>query len=173
MHESASDEDAALFSCGHFADELLSEVRGLNAGEGFDGARAHFIGDVKVRPERGCGEESGNDGVEAGGDGGALAGKIGADDAEMTAQLGQVPAVTAEDADAHAGLDDGVDLAGDGENERGFAAAVWSEDGDVFSGADGEVDVVEDDPVAAGDVDILQFEKTIQIDGRGCFGPSL
>ena len=165
MHERAGDEDAALFSGGHFADELLGEMRGFDAGEGFNGAGAHFVRDVQIGPERGGGEEAGDDGIEAGGDGGALAGQIGAHDAEVAAELGEVPAVAAEDADAHAGLNDGIDLAGDGEDERGFAAAVGAEDGDVFAGADGEIDVVKDDALAAGDVDIAQFEKPIEIDG--------
>lgn len=71
----------------------------------------------------------------------------------MATELSEVPALAAEDADMHAGLDDGIELAGDGEDEGGLAASVGAEDGDVFAGADGEVDVVEDDAVSAGDVD--------------------
>ena len=60
----------------------------------------------------------------------------------------------------HAGLNDGIELAGHGEDERGFAAAVGAEDGDVLAGADGEVDVVQDDAVAARDVDVAQVGGT-------------
>lgn len=164
MDESAGDEDAAFFSGGHFADELFGEMRRINAGEGFNGARAHLITHVQIGPERRSGEKAGDDGVKAGGDGGALAGEIGADDTEVPAKLGKVPAVAAEDADAHAGLNDGIDLAGDGEDERGFAAAVGAKDGDMFAGADGEIDVVQDDALAAGNVDIAQFQELIEID---------
>jgi len=80
------------------------------------------------------------------------------DDAEVFAKLGEVPAGAAEDADFWLGMfgarDGGVEFAGHGADERGFAAAVGAEDGDVFSGLDGEVDVVEDIAVAEGYVDV-------------------
>ena len=70
----------------------------------------------------------------------------------MLAELGQVPAAAAEDADFGAGVagagDYWIDFAVHGADEGGFAAAVGSEDGDVFAGGDGEVDFVEDDGVA-------------------------
>ena len=120
---------------------------------------AHFVCDVEVGPEGGCGEEACDDSVEAGGDSGALAGEIHSYDAEVLAQLSEVPAVTAEDADFHSRLHQRVGLAVDGENECGFAAAIGAEDGDVLAGFDGEIDVVEDDALAAGYVDIFEFEK--------------
>ena len=52
VDEGAGDENAALFSGGHFADELLGEVGGVDAFEGFGGAEAHFFGDDEVGPER-------------------------------------------------------------------------------------------------------------------------
>ncbi len=77
----------------------------------------------------------------------------------MLAELGEVPAGAAEDADFHAFLHDGVEFAGHGADEGGFAAAVGAKDGDVFAGLDGEVDVVEDDLVAQGDVDVGHFQE--------------
>lgn len=170
VDERTGDHDAALLAGGHFADFLLGEVKGVDALESFDGAVAHFLGDDKIGPEGGGGEEAGDDGVEAGGDGGALAGEFGAegavgDDAEVLAELGEVPAMAAEDADVHAGLDDGIKLAGDGEDERGLAASVGAEDADMLAGADFEVDVVEDGAVAAGDVDLGEGEEGIGIEG--------
>ena len=76
----------------------------------------------------------------------------------------KVPPVAAEDANTHAGLDDRVNLAGHGEDERGFAAAVGPENGHVLAGADGEVDVVEHDAIAAGHVDLAKLEEL------RCFG---
>lgn len=169
VDQGAGDEDAAFFSGGHFADELLGEVGGLDAVKSFSGAGAHFWRDDKIGPEGGGGEEAGDDGVEAGGDGSALAGELGAegavgDDAEVLAELGEVPAVAAEDADVHAGLDDGIKLAGDGEDERGLAASVGAEDADMLAGADFEIDVVEDGAVSTGDVDLGEGEEGIGIE---------
>ena len=132
--------------------------------KGFVGAVAHLRRDMKIGPEGGGGEEAGDHGIEPGGNGGALAGKVRAhqaraDHAEVAAQLGEIPAVAAEDADAHARLDDGINLAGDGEDEGGFSASVGAEDGHVLAGADGEIDVVEHDAVAAGHVDLAQREE--------------
>jgi len=165
VDERSGDHDAALFSGGHFADELIGEVRGFHAFEGFAGALAHFIGDMQVGPEGRCGEESCGDGVEAGSDGGAFAGEIGDHDSEVAAELCEVPALAAEDAHVHAGDDHGVDLACHGEDEGGFSAAVGAEDGDVFASADGEVDVVQHDALAARDVDAAHVEKLRMVSG--------
>ena len=169
MYEGAGDKDAALFAGGHGADELLGEMRGLDPLESFAGANAHFTGDVQIGPEGGCGKEARDDGVEAGGDGGALAGEFrahgpGADDPEMTAEFREIPALAAEDANAHAGLNDGIELAGDGEDKRGLAAPIGAEDGDMLAGADGEVDVVEDDAFAPRDVDVAKVEEVGRTD---------
>ena len=85
--------------------------------------------------------------------------RVGAHHAKMPAELREVPAVAAEDADTHAGLDDGIDLAGDGEDEGGFAATVGSENGHVFAGANRQVHVVQHDAIAACDVDMLELKK--------------
>ena len=171
MDEGAGDEDAAFFASGHFADELLCEVGGVYSLKGFRGKEAHFIGDDEVGPEGGSGKEAGKHGVEAGIAAGGAARGVGRtgscveaglgvrDDAEVVAEVGEVPAAAAEDGDFGAGKagfwDERVELAVHGADEGGFAASVGAEDGDMFAGLDGEVDVVEDDAVAEGDVDVL------------------
>jgi hypothetical protein len=52
VNKRARDEDAAFFAGRHFADELVGEVGGLDAFEGFGGAVAHLRGDVQNGPER-------------------------------------------------------------------------------------------------------------------------
>ena len=178
VDEGAGDEDAAFFSGGHFADEVVGEVGGVDAFESFGGAEAHLFGDDEVGPERGGGEEAGDDGVEAGGASGGAAGGVGrarggveagvgvGDDSEVVAEFGQVPAAAAEDAHFGAGRavvgNDGVELAVHGADEGGFAAAVGAEDGDVFAGLDGEVDVVEDNAVAEGYVDVAHVQEVLR-----------
>ena len=142
-------------------------MRGFNACESFCGTVAHFEGDMQVGPESGCGEEAGDHGIEAGSHRGALAGKIGTDNAEMLPQLGQIPAISAKDADPHARLNDGVDLACNREDQRGFAASVGAEDGNMLSGTKIEVHIMQNDPVAPGNVDVFEFEKLFGID-RDC-----
>jgi hypothetical protein len=159
MDEGAGDHDAALFAGRHLAHELGSEVISLHEVEGLAGAGSHFGRDVEVGPEGGGGEESGNNGVEAAGDGRALAGEFRGDDAEVGAELRDIPALAAEEAELRGGGDDGIALAGDGFDECGFAAAVGTEDGDVFAVGDAEGDVMEDDVVAAGDGDIVREEE--------------
>ena len=105
---------------------------------------------------------------QAGGDGGALAGKIGGDHAEVAAQLGQVPALAAEDAHPHPGREHGIDLAGHGHDERGLAAAVGAEDRDVLAGVDLQVDVVQHHPVAARYIDLAQLEKPAGLGRCSC-----
>ena len=88
------------------------------------------------------------------------------DDAEVFAKLGEVPAGAAEDADFWHGMtgagNGGVEFAGHGADEGGFAAAVGAEDGDVFAGLDGEVDVVEDNAVAEGYVDVAHVQEVLR-----------
>jgi hypothetical protein len=159
MDEGAGNHDAALLAGGHFANQFLFEMRGLHQVQSFMGAGTHCWGDVKVGPERGRGEESGRDGIDARGDGGALAGEFGRDDTEMGAELRDIPALAPEQEQLHFGHDDGVALAGDGANERGFAAAVGAEDGDVLALLDAEGKIVQDDVVAARDADVLHEEE--------------
>ena len=64
------------------------------------------------------------------------------------------------------GLHDGIDLAGDGEDQRGLAAAVGAEDRDMLAGADAEVDVVQHDAIAARHVHVFQLEKLMFVDLR-------
>ena len=159
VDEGAGDHDAALLAGRHLSDELRFEVRGLHQDECFVGALAHGRFHVEVGPEGRSGEESGDHGVEAAGDRGALAGEFGGDDAEVGAELRDVPALVAEEAKFGGGGDDGVALAGEGFDEGGFAAAVGAEDGEVFTIGDAEGDVVEDDVVAAGDGDVAHEEE--------------
>ena len=114
VDEGAGDEDAAFFSGGHFADGLVGEVGGCSdrcAFEGFGGAGAHVFGDEEVGPEAGGGEEAGDDGIRGRwcgrwccrrcrrGAGCRTGGREGVgDDAEVLAELGEVPAGAAEDA---------------------------------------------------------------------------
>ena len=76
MDKSTGDEDAALFASRHFTYKLIGEVSGFHALQGFGGEFAHFIGDVEIGPERGRRKESGDDGVQPGGNCGAFAGKL-------------------------------------------------------------------------------------------------
>lgn len=157
-YEGAGDHNAALLAGGHFADLFVREREGVDFGEGGLGSVAHGWGDDEVGPEGGGGEEAGEDGVEAGGGEGGFAGQVGGDEAHAAAEVGEVPAIAAKDADFCFGVNQGVKLAGDGFEEGGFAAAVWAEDGEVFACVEGEGDVVEDGLVAAGDRDVLEIE---------------
>ena len=159
MDEGAGDHDTPLLAGRHLSDKLRFEVRGLHQLECLVGPLTHFRRDVQVGPESRGGEESGNNGIEAAGDGGALTGEFGGDDAEVGAELRDVPALAAKEAQLGGGRDDGVALAGDGFDQRRFAAAVGAEDGDVFAVGDAEGDVVEDDVVAARDADVAHDEE--------------
>jgi len=182
VDEGAGDEDAALFSGGHGGYGLMGEAGGVYSLEGLVGAVAHLFCHDEVGPEGGGGEEAGDDGFKAGGAGkeSGFAGLCGAegerfrDDAEVFAELGEVPAGAAEDHYFWPGLGgagevgirktgcgglDGVELAVHGADEGGFAAAVGAEDDEVFAGLDGEVDVMEDDAVTGGDGDVAEVEE--------------
>ncbi len=52
VHQGAGDQDAALFSGGHFADQLVGEVGGVDAFEGLGRALAHGVGNREVGPQR-------------------------------------------------------------------------------------------------------------------------
>lgn len=159
VDEGAGNHDAALLAGRHLSDKLGFEMRGLHQVQRLVGAVAHLRRDVEIRPEGGGGEKAGDNGVEAGGDGGAFARELGGDDAEMGAELRDVPAGSAKETQLGGGRDDRVALAGDGFDERRFAAAIGAEDGDVLAAGDAQGDVVEDDIVAAGDVDVAHEEE--------------
>ena len=75
----------------------------------------------------------------------------------MLAQLGEVPAAAAEDADDGIVLVDGVALAGDGLDEGGFAAAVRAEDRNMLPGIHRQIDVMQDDIIATSYIYVCKF----------------
>ena len=78
----------------------------------------------------------------------------------MVAQVEEVPAVAAEDAQRPGfRLQAGVQFARDQLDERGFAGPVRAQDGDVFALRDGERDAVEYDAVVALHRDVLKFDE--------------
>ena len=81
--------------------------------------------------------------------------------AEVLAQLGQVPALAAEDAHLHPRLHDGINLAGHGQNQRRLAAAVRPENRHMLAGANRQVHVVQHHALAARHVHLAQFEKLL------------
>ena len=160
--EGAADHDAALLAGGHFAYELVTEGSGVDFTKNLLGALAHGGGDGEVGPEGGAREEAGEDGVKAGGREGLAAGQLGGDDAEALFELGEIPAGSAEEADAGVRLNQGVELAGEGFEEGGFAAAVGAQDGEVFAGVEDEVDVVQDGRGATGYVDVGEIDDGLR-----------
>lgn len=169
VDERAGDHDAPLLTGGHLADELCCQMLGLHEVEGFAGAVAHLRCDVQIGPQRRRGEEARDDGIETGGDRGALAGEFRGDHAEMGAQLRNIPALAPEEEQLRFRRDDWIALAGDGFDEGGFAAAIGAENGHMFTVGDAQRDVVEDDVVAACDADVPHeqeagFARGIQFD---------
>jgi len=159
MDQGAGDHDAPLLAGRHFANELRFEVRGLHELEGLVGAVAHVGRNVEVGPERRRGEETSDHGIETACDRCPFAGQFRGDNAQMSAELRNIPALAAEQAQLRGGRDDGIALAGDGFDERGFSAAVGAKDSDVFAVGDAEGDCVQDDVVAAGDRDVAHDEE--------------
>ena len=169
VDERAGNEDAAFFSGRHCADELLGEVRGFNSLESFARPIAHIGSDVEIRPQGGGGKEAGDYRVEPASDCRSFAGQLcthgsSGNNAEVAAQLGQIPAFAAKDADEHSRLNDGIELASHGKNKRGFAAAVRTKDSDVLAGANAEIDVVQHHAVTASNIDCPHFQEGLRID---------
>jgi len=186
VDESAGDKDSALFAGGHFADRMSREMAGMDSFHGFGCAKSHFLSHDEVGPQGGGGEEAGDDSVEPRSPAGGAAGGVGSagggvkarvgvgDDSEVLAELSELPAAAAEDADLGTGMagagDERVEFAGHRADESGLAAAVRAENGDVFAGLNGEIDIVKDDPVAEGHVDTAHVQELVGgLDfGGGC-----
>ena len=97
-------------------------------------ACSHLRSHVKVRPEGRGGEKAGDHSIYATSNTGSLAGKVRFHDTEVLAKLRYIPAVAAKQSDGRLRCDDGIALAGDGFDQRGFSAAVQAEDRYVFAG---------------------------------------
>ncbi len=90
VHQRPRNQDAALFSRGHFPHKLLGKMQCFHAFQRLHRALAHFLGHVQIGPECGRREESRDHGVEAGSDRGPLARQLGSgeprrDDTEVLA----------------------------------------------------------------------------------------
>jgi len=102
----------------------------------------HFGRDVMVRPDADGAEEAREHQLAAGDVARALRHEIVADDAEVGAEVEDVPVFLTQDAQASFGLEQRITFARDGFDERGFTAAVGAEDGDVLAGFDREAEAV-------------------------------
>ena len=140
------------------------------------------VGDVQIGPQRGGGKESRDHRVQARGHGGPLARQLAHQPsrhhAKVLAQLGQIPALAAKDAHPHPRLGDGIELAGHGQDQRGFAAAVRPQNRHMLPGANGQVHIVQHHAVAARHVHLAQFKKLARLEspmlrsGSRSFRPS-
>jgi hypothetical protein len=158
VNEGAGDEEAASFAGGEFVEPAIGEVSNFEAGHGLSGGGLHFGQDVMIGPDADGAEEAREDEFAAFDVAGALGHEVVADEAEVVAEVEDVPIAGAEDLERCFGAEERVAFAGDGFDERGFAAAVGAEDGDVFAGFDGEVEAVKGEAAAAFDEDVLEFE---------------
>src|SRR5579883_1195800 len=124
VDEGAGDHDAALLPRRHFAHEFVCQMCCFHQRHGFLRPFSHFRGDMQIRPDCGGGKETSNDYIAAFGYGRTLTGHVGRNDSEMLAQLGNVPSLAPEQAAMHFRSVDGITLAGNGLDQRGFAAPV-------------------------------------------------
>lgn len=159
LHQGTADHGAALLAGGHLAHGLRRQMGCIKLLHYGGSALAHRSSHGEIGPERGAGEEAGQHSIESSGGARLAAGEFGGDDAEALLQLGQVPALAAEDADAHLGRDQRIALAGHGLDECGFTAAVGPENGDVLARLDAQVDVVQNDIVATCDADMFEEKE--------------
>lgn len=120
--------------------------------------------------DMGAAEESGKHDVEASGGGGTGSEQILRDDAEVGAQFKNVPAVLAHDGDGRTFASERIAFAGDGLDERGFAATVGAEYADVFAGVDAQSEVVECRQVTANHGDVVQVEQGRKVGQIGHVG---
>ena len=159
VNQSAADQDSLRFSGGHVADGFEAEVLDFKKVKDFIRAGLHLRSDMKMRPQGGARKESREDGVAPGGMRSARTGKLRGHYAEVTAQLAEIPLLAAENAEVRTFADDGIALASEGLDQRGFSAAVGAEDRDVFPGTDPQRDFVQHDRVAARDRDVFHVDK--------------
>jgi hypothetical protein len=130
----------------------------LKARHGFLRGGFHFRRDVVVSPDADGAEEAGENQLTAGDVARALRHQIVCDDAEMGAEIEDVPVFLAQDAQAGFRLKQRMAFARDRFDERGFAAAVGAEDGNVLAGFDREAEAVQGETRAALDADVFEFE---------------
>lgn len=157
--QSASDHDAPLLTGGHLANRLVDQVDRVDLFDHFIGALLHSWSDGEVGPEGAARKKSGKHSVTTRGVKRRFTRQFSGDDTQPLFKFGEVPTLTAKDADPGFRLDDWIALAGNRLDESGFSAAIGAKDSDMFTGIDAEIDVVENVVVAASYVDVGQFEK--------------
>jgi hypothetical protein len=160
VNERSADEDAAGFSGRHLVGGAVGEMGDFEEVEHVTRFALHLGGDFVPWPDADAAEEAGEDDLVTGVVAGAELHPVVGDDAELTAEIVDMPSVAAEDFEAPGfGLETRIEFAGDQLDEGRFAGAVRAQDHDVFALGDGEGDVVEDGLVAALDGDVLEIEE--------------
>ena len=112
-----------------------------------------------VGPDADGAEEAGKDELATFDVAGALGHEVVGDEAEVVAEVKDVPVGSAEDLEGGFGAEERVAFAGNGFDESGFAGAVGAEDGDVFAGVDCEGEAVKGEAAAAFDEDVFEVEE--------------
>ena len=112
---------------------------------------------VRLQPD--AAEEAGEYGFAAGDVARAGLRQVVGDDAQQHAQVEDVPAVPAQDAQRRSLHR--IAFARDGFDERRFARAVRAEDGDVLALGDGEGEGVERALLAAHDGDVVELQERV------------
>src|SRR5208283_2729374 len=114
---------------------------------------------VMIRPDADAAEEARKHQLASRDVARARSHQIVADHANVRAEVKDVPAVLAEDAKGSGGIEQWVTFAGDGFDQRGFAATVRAEDSDVLAGFDREAEAVQGQPLAALYRDVGEFQQ--------------
>jgi len=142
VDQRAGDQQAAAFTGGELVHPTVGQMFDFKACHGFLRGGFHFLGDVVVPPDADGAEEAGEDQFAAGDVARALGHEVVADDAQVGAEVEDVPVFLAQDSQAGFRLKQRIAFARDRLDERGFSAAVGTEDGDVLAGVYGEAEAI-------------------------------
>ena len=158
VDQRAREQNAASFAGRHLVRETVRQMRDFEHRQRLFGFLMHLRSDFLMRPDADAREETGQRDIAAGDVASATGHQVARNDAEQLAQLENVPAVAAHDAHRRAFAHQRITFAGDGLDQRGFAAAVRPEDGDVLAESDPQRNVFQGNRLAAHDGDVLEFD---------------
>ena len=152
------EQNAASFPGGHLVRKTIRQMRDFEHRQRFFGFLVHRGRDLLMRPDADAREETGQGDIAAGDVAGAAGHQVARHDAEQLAQLEDVPPVAAHDAHGRAFAHQRIAFAGDGLDQRGFAAAVRSQDRDVLAESDPQRNFFQRERLAAHDGDVFEFD---------------
>jgi hypothetical protein len=159
MHNGSPNQNSFRLSHRHFSHRLVAKVLDFQQMKNLVRPLPHNFRHMEVRPQSRTRKKSGHYCVATCRMRRALSGQLRGNAAQMSAQLGQIPAFSAKDSQKRIVPYQRVALACERLDQGSFSAAIWTQNCQVFVLPNPQRNVVQDDSITPGYGNVFHLDK--------------